>query len=338
MKVTKVILCLILGALSLNLWAGRDVKEFKDILWAQPEGFKLTADVYTQETKKKLPVLIIFHGGGWLLNSKDIMSDLAKYVASNTDMVVVNANYRLLADVNNSTTMNQIVEDAMGAVLWVKDNIAQYHGDPSRIAITGDSAGGHLAAMIVMAGNKLESDGFQGASLGFKPTYLPKGKSVKDIAQAGGIQVQAAILSYPALDLRSSPKQGFETANNPFWGWAKAQPRGMFGAGNTIDNHPEYYAAVSPVTYLDGLSKNSLPPELMILGESDPFIPREVVQQYVDAVKASGNDIQFELVKDRGHGFLDAGCNDYNHGCFKDLAFPTVEHMVTFLNSVFYPK
>ena len=44
----------------------------KDIIWASPEGFDLTLDVYSPKSEEKLPVLIIYHGGGWLINDKSI--------------------------------------------------------------------------------------------------------------------------------------------------------------------------------------------------------------------------------------------------------------------------
>lgn len=153
------------------VFANHNIKQFKDIEWAKPKGFSLTLDIAVPETttskNKTKPVLIIFHGGGWLLNNKSIMTDLANSIATRTDIITVNVNYRLLADVDNTTTVNEIVEDAMGAVLWVKDNIKNYGGNPDQIAITGDSAGGHLAAMITVAGQNLDSDGFSKKTTGF---------------------------------------------------------------------------------------------------------------------------------------------------------------------------
>ena len=157
-------------------FADHEIKHFRDITWASPNDFNLTLDIAIPATKtKNKPVLIIFHGGGWLLNNKSIMTDLANTIATRTDIITVNVNYRLLSDVNNTTTVNEIVEDAFGAVVWVKNNIKRYGGDPHKVAVTSDSAGGHLAAMITVAGRNLGSDGFNEKPLRFKPTYLPKG-------------------------------------------------------------------------------------------------------------------------------------------------------------------
>ena len=55
-----------------------EVKLHKDIEWAKVKGFSLTTDIYSPEkATKPLPVLVIFHGGGWLVNNKSIMKDMA---------------------------------------------------------------------------------------------------------------------------------------------------------------------------------------------------------------------------------------------------------------------
>lgn len=142
------------------------VDKHDNILFASPEGFDLTMDIYVPQTgKDSYPVLVIWHGGGWLINNETIMDEMAEYVASVGEYVVCNVNYRLLVDQDNTVTMNEIVEDVFGSLLWVKEHIEEYGGDPSRIGITGDSAGGHLASMVLTHGRMLESDGFEGESL-----------------------------------------------------------------------------------------------------------------------------------------------------------------------------
>ena len=336
LPIIKILLMGLVLLVSLPLQAAHPFKAFKDISWAKPKGFDLTTDIYVPDTDvKNLPVLIIYHGGGWLINTKSIMNDMARYMASHADLVVVNMNYRLLGDLDNTTTANEIVEDALGAVLWVKDNIKKYNGDPSRIAVTGDSAGGHLAAMVVLAGRQLESDGFKGKTPGFKPVYLPPGKTAEQIAKEDGEAVQAAILSYAALSMLTAAKDGFETADNPFWGWAKASPRGIFGKGISIESNPEFYDAVSPMHYIVARKDYKLPPQFVLVGEQDTLIKPEMVANYVALLKKAGQPVEMKVYKNRGHAYLDSGCNDYTQGCFKDLAVPTLDDMIKFLDKVF---
>jgi acetyl esterase len=320
-------------------YAAAPLKTHSDIVWAAPEGFTLTLDIHVPDAgRDAYPVLIIFHGGGWLLNTKSIMDDMARYMASHGKYVVVNANYRLLADQNNTVTVNEIIEDAMGAVLWVKDHIAQYQGDPNKIAITGDSAGGHLTSMVMLGGRRLESDGYAGDSLGFNPTYLPRGMTAEDVAARDGLRVQAVILSYTAFDLSAIAQNGFETANNPFWGWANAKPRGVFGSAVSFATRPDFYHAASPIQHIPRARDYKLPPQFVHVGKEDGMTTPALAKDYVKRLKKAGQSVELKIYPKRGHGFLDSGCNDYTNGCFADLAVPTLKDMIKFLDRVFARK
>lgn len=99
-----------------------------------------------QGSTAPLPVYVYFHGGGWTSGDK---AALTKYCASQAvaGMVVVNANYRKAT----SFRMSHMIEDADAALEWVRDNISAYGGDPSRIVLGGDSAGGQIAAIYSAA-------------------------------------------------------------------------------------------------------------------------------------------------------------------------------------------
>lgn len=324
-----------------SAFAEHEIKHFRDIVWASPKGFDLTLDIAVPQTKttaktQAKPVLVILHGGGWLLNNKSIMTDLSDSIAKRTDIITVNANYRLLSDLGNTTTVDEIVEDAMGAVLWVKENIHRYGGDPSKVAVTGDSAGGHLAAMVALGGRNLDSDGFDKKPLGFKPTYLPKGVTAEQVAKNDGLKVQATILSYAAFSLHTIAKEGgFESKDNPFWKWAGAEARGLFGDAINVNDNPEYYQAVSPDQYLVKADTYKLAPQFVHVGELDRMTTPESAKTYVEQLNNLGQSARVKVYPGKGHGFLDSGCNDYSNGCFKELSQPTVGDMVEFLNEVF---
>ncbi len=95
-----------------------------------------------KESHGPLPVYVYFHGGGWTSGDK---SALTKYCASQAmaGMVVVNVNYRMAT----SFRMSHMLEDADAALAWVTANIGQYGGDPTRVVLGGDSAGGQIAAL-----------------------------------------------------------------------------------------------------------------------------------------------------------------------------------------------
>ncbi len=95
---------------------------------------------------RALPVYVYFHGGGWTSGDK---ASLTKYCASQAagGMVAVNVNYRKAPRFQ----MAHVLADANAALAWVRQNIAGYGGDPSRIVLGGDSAGGQIAALLTAA-------------------------------------------------------------------------------------------------------------------------------------------------------------------------------------------
>ncbi len=309
-----------------------EFKVHKNIVWASPKNVSLTADIYVPATgKAKYPVLIIYHGGGWLINTNAIMTSMSEYIAAHGEFVVVNMNYRLLPSNKNTTTMNEIVEDAFGGVLWVKDHIAHYSGDPKRIAVTGDSAGGHLASMILLAGRNLESDGFAGNTLGFKPSYLPKGKTAEQVATHDGLKVQAAVISYGAFDIYNSALNNFEKPSNIFWSIAKADARGVFGNAINVNDNANYYKAVSPLYNIPQVSVYKLPPQFIHVGSIDNTTPPTAVKKYVDQLEKAGQTVEFKQYEGKNHAFLDSGCNQGLHSCFDKDAPDALDDIIRFL-------
>ncbi|WP_235563896.1 alpha/beta hydrolase [Arthrobacter sp. Soil763] len=109
------------------------------------------------ESGGALPVYVYFHGGGWTSGDK---APLTKYCASQAlgGMVAVNVNYRRAPRFH----MGHVLQDADAALAWVRDNIAGYGGDPGRIVLGGDSAGGQIAALLAAASFHPELSGHHG--------------------------------------------------------------------------------------------------------------------------------------------------------------------------------
>ena len=95
------------------------------------------------DAERPLPVYIYFHGGGWTSGDK---APLTKYAASQAaeGMIVVNANYRMAPRFR----LRHMLEDGNAVLDWVAQNIPGFGGDPTRIVLGGDSAGGHIAALL----------------------------------------------------------------------------------------------------------------------------------------------------------------------------------------------
>lgn len=106
-------------------------------------------DLY-RPVSKRWPVMIFVHGGGWVSGDKglrfggqDVYGNIGRFYAARGIGVAV-ISYRLQPQV----TWREQVDDVAEAAAWVKNHIASYGGDPSRIFISGHSAGGHLASFV----------------------------------------------------------------------------------------------------------------------------------------------------------------------------------------------
>lgn len=90
------------------------------------------------------PILIWYHGGGWVTGSLKTARPIACHLADSMDAVVVSVGYRLAPE----HSLDDAVDDAIQAAHWTSQYARFFGGDPARIAVGGDSAGGHLATMV----------------------------------------------------------------------------------------------------------------------------------------------------------------------------------------------
>jgi acetyl esterase/lipase len=112
---------------------------------ASPE--PLEARVYLPEGNGPFPVVLYFHGGGWVLANKDVYDGGARALAKASDAAVVSVDYRLAPE----HPFPAAWDDALAAYRWVLGNPAKVNGDGGRIALAGESAGGNLAVATAIA-------------------------------------------------------------------------------------------------------------------------------------------------------------------------------------------
>jgi acetyl esterase len=107
----------------------------------------IPARVYTPAGDGPKPVIVYFHGGGWVIGDIDICDNPVRRIANRTGAVVVSVDYRLAPE----HTYPAAFDDSYAATAWVAEHAAELGGDHERIATCGDSAGGNLAAAVAIA-------------------------------------------------------------------------------------------------------------------------------------------------------------------------------------------
>ena len=98
-------------------------------------------------TERPAPVLVYFHGGGWVIGDLDTHDALCRDLADQSGCVVVSVDYRM----GPEHRFPAAPEDCLAATRWVRDHAEALNVDASRLAVGGDSAGGNLAAVVSIA-------------------------------------------------------------------------------------------------------------------------------------------------------------------------------------------
>ena len=294
-----------------------NVKVIHDIIYAKPGVKPLKYDVYSPKGAKNLPCIVIVHGGGWRSNNEDVMRGLARELVKGGRYVVFSIDYRWLNTLDGDTQpvhMHNLIEDVFGAIAHIQEHAAEYGGDPTRLAVTGDSAGGHLAEAAATL-SPLIGDGGFGKTSGvyqYMPSYLPKRKSVVDVNNEITNAIKAAAPSYGPFDAAD------------FKAFVEQTDKG-------------YLKAISPINYVPKVSERSIP-HFIVRGIEDKLVPNEVVQRYVDVLKASGQHVNYIQVEGAGHAFFDWKPDATTRATFAKYGVAYAAQMQTFFNSIFYKR
>lgn len=169
--------------------------DFKDIPYREIEGITLTLDAHVPDAPGPFATAILVHGGGWVAGDKQQYITYIFQPLSDAGFAWFTINYRLAPRFHFPAD----AEDVEAAIRWIKSNASRYRVDPNRIALIGESAGGHLVSYV---GAKHSPDtgvsavvsmygihDFISASIAWRP--LPE-----EILQLFGI---------PAVDANSAP-------------------------------------------------------------------------------------------------------------------------------------
>jgi acetyl esterase/lipase len=225
------------------------VERIKDISYG-PAGRRNLLDVYRpRQPVRGCPVLLQIHGGAWVFGRKDnqgvpLMNEMARQ-----GWISVALNYRL----SPRATFPEHLIDCKLAVRWIRENIADYGGDPGFIAVTGGSAGGHLAALVALSAND--------------PKYQPGFEAV-DTSVVAAVPFYGAFdfLEHNGVDVtRASGKSFVEK-------WVmKSSPR----------RDREEWERASPIRWVHA----EAPPFFVLHGSHDSLVWPEGGRRFVEALR-----------------------------------------------------
>ncbi|MDA0365617.1 MAG: alpha/beta hydrolase, partial [Chloroflexi bacterium] len=169
--------------------------------------------IYKPSNAANLPVLVYFHGGGWVLMDVETHDPLCRALANAAGCAVVSVDYRLAPEAKYPAAS----DDCYAATKWVADNAAALGVDAGRIALGGDSAGGHLTAV----GAQMARDR-GGPALVFQVLHCPVTNfdystgSYRDNAE--GYMLTRDSMEWFWNHYLVSPDQGAEAAASPLRG------------------------------------------------------------------------------------------------------------------------
>ncbi|MGK2875006.1 MAG: alpha/beta hydrolase [Nocardioides sp.] len=217
----------------------------------------------TARTWDPLPIVVNYHGGGWTQGAPEQSRWIASRVAVGVGAIVVSPTYRLAPE----HPYPAAVDDAWTILEWVAAYASELGGDPTRIAVMGDSAGGNLAAVTALKAR-----------------------------EAGIPKLRCQVLIYPGVEMYDRWPSEDENAEAPV----------LTSVGMRTFAHmymAELYGAedwqASPIR---AASHADLPPALIITAGHDPL--RDNGTRYADAMRGDGSLAELRNHPDAIHGFV----------------------------------
>ncbi len=249
--------------------ARRRYVEKTNVVSYGPHGRANLADIWRRRDLPrdgKAPVLVQVPGGAWMIGMRrpqayPLMSHLAA-----RGWICVSLGYR----VSPVHTWPDHIVDVKRALAWVKENIADYGGDPNFVAITGGSAGGHLSALAALTPNDPK----------FQPGF-----------EEADTSVVAAVPVYGRYDWFSTEGEG----RREFVGLLE-----KFVVKQKFSTHRDIYVDASPIRDV----RADAPPFFVLHGRDDSLIPVSEAEEFVDELRAvSKSPVAYAELPHAQHAF-----------------------------------
>lgn len=220
--------------------------------------------IYRPAASIPLPVLVFLHGGCWVFCDLDTHDNLCRYFCNQSQCLVVSVDYRRAPE----NRFPAGLDDAHAIVGWLAEHAAELGGDPARMAVGGDSAGGNLAAAVAL----MDRD-------------------------RGEYRVGYQLLIYPILDISSFTTVSYQAYHT---GYFLTQEMMEWASNLYVSHHSERENPyVSPLLAQD---LTRLPPAFIVTAEAD--ILRDEGEAYAHRLAAAGNKVRCVRYKGMVHAFV----------------------------------
>jgi acetyl esterase len=242
----------------------------EEVSYSAYERQALRLSIYRpRESASPAPVLVYIHGGGWVAGDLTAQSTDLRWFAEQ-GWLVFSVDYTLSSADRH---LWDVTQAQIGCALgWVVANAPKYGGDPTRLSVSGHSAGGNLA---------------------INTAYLSASRRLPSSCGATMPRVAAVSAVYPVVD-----PAGFYDNRDPALGGTS---RGMVGAytGGSPQQFPDRYARIASDTHITA----GAPPTLVILGEADHLVPVDGTYRFVERARTAGVDVDLVGVPYADHVF-----------------------------------
>jgi acetyl esterase/lipase len=241
------------------------IAEPREEVYKEVDGIELNLYIFYPEKyrpRMSIPAVVCIHGGGWMGGDPRLFFPHARYFASR-GMVAFSVQYRLTS--RPGVTVADCIEDCKSAMRFIRLNAERFGVDPNRIAVLGDSAGGHLAACLGVMDDRFDAPG--------------EDRSVSSLANA-------MLLYNPVVD-STVPELIKYVPERPL----KGEP-GL--------SRMEIVRRISPLFCV----KPGQPPALLMHGLDDTNVPPDQGRRFADAMQKAGNRCDLVLLPKTRHAFV----------------------------------
>jgi len=227
-------------------------------------GGNIPLRIYAPPGNGPFPVVVYFHGGGWVLFGLDSYDSICTHLCNEAHCIIVSVAYRLAPE----NKFPAASDDCLWATEWVFNYIAGFNGDPAKVFIAGDSAGGNLSAVTCLR-----------------------------LRDKNGPEPAGQVMLYPVTDYYEPETKSYHelgddyilTRKDMIWFWDQY-------LADPVDSHNPYVAP------LKVSSCKRLPPALILVSAYDPLLDEGLA--YGEKLRNDGIPVNISVYEDMMHGFL----------------------------------